>query len=117
MAKAVAMTSPLSASQLIAIRQSAGTRTVKLRGRAKKITFHVFDPCRVEEVLNEDLVSTWREEDAATAAENRRRAASQRKLVRAEKGSAKTMAVPDSSPEDGTRHKLKAGRVRAQQLR
>jgi hypothetical protein len=87
--------------------QSAGTRTVKLRGRAKKITFHVFDPRRVEVVLNEDLVSTWREEDAATAAENRRRAAWQRKLVRAEKGSAKTMPVPDSSPEDGTRHKLK----------
>jgi hypothetical protein len=64
---------------------SAGTRTVKLRGRAKKITFHVFDPRKVEEILNDDLVSTWREDDALTAAENRRRAAWNRKLARAEK--------------------------------
>src|SRR5690242_5897797 len=28
--------------------QSAGTRTVKLRGRARKITFHVFDPRFIE---------------------------------------------------------------------
>jgi len=82
---------------------SAGTRTVKLRGRARKITFHVFDPRRVEEVLNEDLVSIWREEDAATAAENRRRAAWQRKLIRAEKTGAKT----PPSPEDGAGNKLK----------
>ena len=87
--------------------QSAGTRTVKLHGRAKKITFHVFDPRRVDEVLNEDMVSIWREDDAATAAENRRRAAWQRKLVRAEKAGAKPIPVPDSSPEDGARKKLK----------
>lgn len=53
--------------------QSAGTRTVKLRGRARKITFHVFDPRFVEDVLDRDLVTVWREEDAMTAAENRRR--------------------------------------------
>ena len=53
---------------------SAGTRTVKLRGRAKHVTFHVFDPRVVEELLDQDRVSQWREEDAQTAAEHRRRA-------------------------------------------
>ena len=52
--------------------QSAGTRTVKLHGRAKKITFHVFDPRHVEDVLDRDLVSTWREDDVIQKAENRR---------------------------------------------
>lgn len=64
---------------------SAGTRTVKLMGRAKKITFHVFDPRKVEDILNEDLVTIWREDDALTAAENRRKAAWKAKLVKAEK--------------------------------
>ncbi len=40
--------------------QCAGTRTVKLRCRARKITFHVFDPRRIEDVLDRDLVSVWR---------------------------------------------------------
>jgi hypothetical protein len=35
--------------------QSAGTRTVKLRGRAKKITFHVFDPVTSRTCL----IATW----------------------------------------------------------
>lgn len=61
---------------------SAGTRTVKLRGRAKKITFHVFDPRVVEDILDRDLVTVWREEDAEAAAENRRRAALKAKLTR-----------------------------------
>lgn len=52
--------------------QSAGTRTVKLHGRAKKITFHVFDPRLVEDVLDRDLISTWREDDVIQKAENRR---------------------------------------------
>ena len=64
---------------------SAGTRTVKLRGRARKITFHVFDPRRVEELLDSGQIDDWREQDAETARENRRRAAWQRKLARAEK--------------------------------
>lgn len=55
--------------------QSAGTRTVKLRGRARKITFHVFEPRHIEDVLDRDLVTIWREEDVARSAENRRRAA------------------------------------------
>ncbi|PXA98726.1 hypothetical protein DMC47_07075 [Nostoc sp. 3335mG] len=64
---------------------SAGTRTVKLRGRARKITFHIFDPRRVEDILDRDLVDTWREDDALTAAENRRRAVWKAKLTRAAK--------------------------------
>lgn len=87
--------------------QSAGTRTVKLRGRAKKITFHVFDPRRVEEVLNEDLVSAWREDDAIAKAEKRRQAAWNRRLVREEKAAAKAKPVDDGSAEDASRHQLK----------
>lgn len=55
--------------------QSAGTRTVKLRGRARKITFHVFDPRHIEDILDRDLPAVWREQDQLTAAENRRRGA------------------------------------------
>ena len=65
--------------------QSAGTRTVKLRGRARKITFHVFDPRHIEDVLDRDLPSVWREADAIAAAENRRRAAGKAALTRAGK--------------------------------
>lgn len=61
---------------------SAGTRTVKLRGRARKITFHVFDPRVVEEILDADRMTEWREVDALTAAENRRQAAWKRRLAR-----------------------------------
>lgn len=66
---------------------SAGTRTVKLRGRARKITFHVFDPRRVEELLDSGRIDDWREDDAETARENRRRAAWNRRLARAEQAS------------------------------
>jgi hypothetical protein len=64
---------------------SVGTRTVKLTGRARKITFHVFDPRKVEDILNDDLVTTWREDDAVTAAENRRKASWKAKVAKAEK--------------------------------
>ena len=63
---------------------SAGTRTVKLRGRARKITFHVFDPRRVEDLLDSGVIDDWREQDAETARQNRRRAAWARKVARAE---------------------------------
>jgi hypothetical protein len=63
--------------------QSAGTRTVKLRGRARKITFHVFDPRHIEDLLDRDMVSIWREDDAVASAENRRRAAGKAALTRA----------------------------------
>jgi hypothetical protein len=72
--------------------QSAGTRTVKLLGRAKAVTFHVFDPRHVEDLLDRDLVTIWREEDRETVAENRRRAAGKAALTRAGKGAAKTVA-------------------------
>ena len=81
---------------------SAGTRTVNLRGRARKITFHVFDPRLVEDVLDRGLIDTWREEDALRAAENRRRAAWKAKLVRA----GKRQPAARSSDESGSRPKL-----------
>lgn len=55
--------------------QSAGTRTVKLRGRAKAVTFHVFDPRHIEDVLDRDLPALWRQDDKQAAIEARRRAA------------------------------------------
>jgi hypothetical protein len=61
---------------------SAGTRTVQLAGRAKKITFHVFDPKVVEDLLNSGAVNESREDDVAAAAENRHRAAYKAKLTR-----------------------------------
>lgn len=79
--------------------ESAGTRTVKLRGRARKITFHVFDPRHIEDVLDRDLVSLWREQDIATAAENRRRAAGQAAMKRALKRARR------SDHSDGSRDK------------
>jgi hypothetical protein len=85
---------------------SAGTRTVRLRGRAKKITFHVFDPRIVEDILERNAVDVWRERDAETAAENRRRAAWKRKLTRSQKKSGE--ALPRSqSPDDEARFALR----------
>jgi hypothetical protein len=78
---------------------SAGTRTVKLRGRAKKITFHVFDPKVVEDILDRGFVEEWRENDATAAAENRRRAAYKAKLTRSLKQSAKT-SPPEQTVSD-----------------
>ena len=73
---------------------SAGTRTVKLHGRARKITFHVFDPRRVEEILDGDLVSAWREDDIETKAENRRRARESAAFARMQK------KLPAARPSD-----------------
>jgi hypothetical protein len=61
---------------------SAGIRTVRLQGRARQITFHVFDPRVVEDLLDRGAIDEWREEDAAAKTENRRRAAYQAKLTR-----------------------------------
>ncbi|WP_421577204.1 hypothetical protein [Shinella sp. M31] len=66
---------------------SAGTRTVKLQGRARKITFHVFDPKVVVDLLDRGAPDEWREEDATAKAENRRRAAYKAKLTRSLKKS------------------------------
>ncbi|MBZ9811086.1 MULTISPECIES: hypothetical protein [unclassified Mesorhizobium] len=87
--------------------QSTGTRTVKLRGRARKITFHVFDPRQIEDVLDRDLVTVWREEDAATAAENRRRAAAKSALKRSQKRDRGAANDTDKSREEATRPKLR----------
>ncbi len=81
--------------------QSAGTRTVKLRGRSKPVTFHFFEPAHIEHILNGDLTEIWREEDAATLAENRRRAAGKAALTRAGKRQAKSNdAAPESEAHD-----------------
>jgi hypothetical protein len=74
---------------------SAGTKTVKLRGRAK-ITFHVFQPAHVLEIRDEGLVEAWREDDAEVAAEKRRRAA----WARAQNKTNKTSSVDAGSSKD-----------------
>ncbi|WP_280817763.1 hypothetical protein [Rhizobium leguminosarum] len=78
---------------------SAGTRTIRLQGRARRITFHVFDPRVVEDLLDRGAVDEWREEDAAAKAENRRRAAHQAKLTRSLKKKEKVKEV-DPNAED-----------------
>lgn len=75
---------------------SAGTRTIKLRGRARKITFHVFDPRHVEDLLDSGVLDDWREQDAEAARENRRRAAWARKVAKAQKSG---KAAPDADGE------------------
>lgn len=80
--------------------QSAGTKTVKLRGRAKAVTFHVFQPRFIEHVLDSDLPEIWREEDLAAAAESRR-AAGKAALKRADKRPAtspKAITTLDNEP-------------------
>lgn len=62
---------------------SVGTRTVRLNGRARQITFHVFDPKVVEDLLDRGAVDEWRVEDAEAKAEKREKAAYQRKIERA----------------------------------
>lgn len=62
--------------------QSVGTRTVKLRGRARAVTFHVFAPRSIETILDGDLPTIWREEDRIRSAENRRLAAAKAALAR-----------------------------------
>ncbi len=65
--------------------KSAGTRTVKLRGRAKAVTFHVFQPNHIEHILDAGLTEVWRETDAEALAENRRRASGKAAMTRAGK--------------------------------
>jgi hypothetical protein len=72
---------------------SAGTRTVRLNGRARRITFHVFDAKVVEDLLDSGVVDEWREQDAEAKAENRRKAAYKAKLTRTLKKAAKTKKV------------------------
>lgn len=79
--------------------RSAGTRTVKLRGRARQITFHVFDPRHVEDILDRNLPDIWREEDALAASENRRRGAQKAALKKAGKATDDASAAGDVDRE------------------
>ncbi|TNM65249.1 hypothetical protein [Aliirhizobium smilacinae] len=79
---------------------SAGTRTVRLNGRARRITFHVFDPKVVEDLLDRGIVDEWREEDAEAKAEKRRRAAYQAKLTRSLKKAQKASKKAKRDTED-----------------
>ncbi|MBZ5761134.1 MULTISPECIES: hypothetical protein [Rhizobium] len=79
--------------------QSAGIRTVRLRGRAKQITFHVFDPRFVEDLLNRSVVDEWREDDVIAAAEKRQQASWKRKLTRSLK-TEKTSSDPTGGGDD-----------------
>ena len=85
---------------------SAGTRTVKLYGRAKKITFHVFDPRRVEEILDRDLVSEWREDDIITRQENRQRAREAAAFTRLQKKAAQSMPATETGRDEASGQKL-----------
>ena len=80
---------------------SAGTRTVRLQGRARQITFHVFDPHVVEDILDRGLVDEWRVADAEAKAENWRRALWKAKLARSLKKERK--ASSGSQSEDTER--------------
>ncbi len=80
---------------------SAGTRTVRLNGRARQITFHVFDPKVVEEFLNRGAVDEWRVEDAEAKAEKRQKAAYQKKLARSLKKTPTSGSKTNSTPEGG----------------
>lgn len=80
---------------------SAGTRTVRLAGRAKQITFHVFDPRLVEDLLDRGVVDDWREEDVIAAAEKRQQAVWKRKLTR-DLNKGKTASAAKETEEDRT---------------
>jgi hypothetical protein len=84
---------------------SFGTRTMKLRGRGT-ITFHVFDPRVVEDILDRNAIDGWREDDAVRATENRRRAAWRAKLTRTQTrhGSAPS---PSANTDEEDRFKLR----------
>ncbi|MGB8291602.1 MAG: hypothetical protein WCE42_27505 [Rhizobium ruizarguesonis] len=84
---------------------SAGTRTVRLNGRARRITFHVFDPKVVEDLLDRGAVDEWREADAEAKAENRRKAAYTAKLTRSLK-KGKSVKAPVEGSEEGSRTEL-----------
>ncbi|WP_276121877.1 hypothetical protein [Pararhizobium qamdonense] len=81
---------------------SAGTRTVRLAGRARQITFHVFDPKVVEDLLDRGAVDEWRVEDAEAKVEKRRKAAYQAKLTRLSKKSKHTKKADVGAEYPGT---------------
>jgi hypothetical protein len=79
---------------------SAGTRTVRLNGRARQITFHVFDPEMVEDLLDRGVVDEWRVDDAEAKAEKRRRTAYAAKVTRSVKQAEKSSTKPSPDPDD-----------------
>ncbi|MER9586714.1 hypothetical protein [Mesorhizobium sp. M0276] len=86
--------------------KSVGTRTVKMRGRSKAVTFHVFDSRHIEDILDRDLAAAWREDDAREASENRRRGAGKAALTRAGKRKGKARGTRNSGKHDASRPKL-----------
>jgi hypothetical protein len=80
--------------------QSAGTRTVRLNGRARRITFHVFDPKMVEDLLDRGTIDEWREQDAEAKAENRRKAAYKAKLTRSLRANKTKKKIPAEKSEE-----------------
>lgn len=79
---------------------SAGTRTLKLRGRGT-ITFHIFDPKMVQEILDQDMLHVWREEDAEKAAEKKAQALWKAGARRAKKPSAEgTVSAEDGDADE-----------------
>jgi hypothetical protein len=87
--------------------QSIGTRTVKMRGRSKSVTFHVFDPRQIEDVLDRDLATVWREQDVEEVAENRRRGAGKAALTRAGKRSSQARTARNARDADDPWPRLK----------
>jgi hypothetical protein len=85
---------------------SAGTRTVRLNGRARRITFHVFDPKVVEDLLDRGAVDEWREEDAEAKEENRQRAAYKAKLTRSLKKGKTPKADAATESDEASRTEL-----------
>jgi len=81
--------------------RSAGTRTVRLAGRARQITFHVFEPKVVDELLNRGAVDEWRVEDAEAKAEKRLQAAYQAKLTRLSEKNKRSKKEDKSADDPG----------------
>lgn len=83
---------------------SAGTRTVRLAGRARQITFHVFDLKVVEDLLDRGAVDEWRVEDAEAKAERRQRTADEARLRRRMKKNAKSKARETEGADEDAAH-------------
>jgi len=86
--------------------KSIGTRTVKMRGRSKAVTFHVFDPRHIEDILDRDLASACRFENEPEATENRRRGAGKAALTRAGKREPKARSARSLGKDDAPPPKL-----------
>lgn len=81
---------------------SAGTRTVRLAGRARQITFHVFDPKVVEDLLDRGAIDEWRVEDAEAKAEKRAKAAYQRKVTHLSKKKKQAKKAKDGTEDSAS---------------